>query len=1150
MLEIIPNMKKIFFQILLFSVLLATTLSRPVAAQTCHYPDSSVLNTGKWFSLKISSDGVYKLTYNDFVSMGFTSEEIDFDNLSIYGNGGVAISEVNADYKNSDLQENAIYVNKPGRYALFYAKGPIKTSYEPTRGTFDFSMNPYSDQATYFVSFDAGIGQKKRIEEHLVSEQYDTIVDNAQDFFLYKRELYNLLQAGDLWMGEKLTPSSPTLSVPIVLNNILPDYRTKIKIDIATESSSSSWFSVKLNNSALGTIFPGPALGSDYVALSANKTFDTAINNANNNINIEYNPTAASDKAYINYILINYTKKLVLNNGYLRFFATRTFPEEKTIQYRVDNVISSSTMVWDISDINNVFSLSGTNLQARVLSFNVKADSVRVMAVVAGTSFPTPTFGTFIDNQNLHASPPADFVIITHKNFLEQAEKLAQIHRDYDNISVAVVDIDKIYNEFSSGSKDFLAIREFLRMMYNKYLSSGKNPKNVLLFGDGTFDNKNILGYNNNFIPTYQTKGSFANTGSVFTSDDVLACLSDYSKNRKNDTLLIGVGRLPVNDSIEAETIVDKCRRYMIKNDLLKGEDGDWRNFIMLSSDDADDRTELYFIRNAENIYKQIDETQPYINIQKVYEDAYKETTSSSGAVYPDASNAIDDRMNKGCLLFNYLGHGSYDHLSSERLITKSNISSWSNKDKLPLMITSTCEFARYDLADKQSAGEGIVLSENGAGIALIAAARKIASNDGINRNLHKFALMRKADGSPYSFGEVVMNAKNNTAELTIAERSISLLGDPALKISLPKYNVKTTRINNSFYNDTTLSFVPVDTSGALSKMHIEGEIRDFSDNKIEDFNGKIKIYLFDKKTYYHTLDNSGLDTNLRFEQQSNLLHKGFTNVINGKFEYDFIVPKDIAYNYGKAKLSYYAQDSNTDAAGYTNSFILGGIDTTVALYESRPILGLYMNDSNFVSGGMTDQNPSLYATVYDTIPINIAGAGLGHDIVARLDNAANTFILNDSYTYDEEDINKGYLNYKFYNLQEGEHTLSLKVWNIFNYSAEQTITFNVVNSKHNEYEMYNYPNPFSESTDIIVKYNVSNGIKKAVIKIYNAQGRILKTFDATKNIGTYNISPIRWDGRVDGGGRIGSGIYYYTVELTTGNNDVIRKTNKMLVIK
>jgi hypothetical protein len=1117
-------------------------------SQSISYPDSSVLSSGKWYSVSISTDGVYKLTYNDFISLGVSAQDIDFDNLSIYGNTGKAIDEVNAKYTFSDLKENAIYVNKEAKYVLFYAEATTQRNYDDADSTFSFTLHPYADKTTYFITFEPNIGQKKRIQDKTDNlTSFDTTLTTSRDFVFHKRELTNVMEEGKLWVGENFSSTLTDVSIPISLTNINNSYPCKMLMYVLSKSSSNTSYDVSINNSSLGNI-PLAANSQDQIARMAEFYKSFYLNDASNTINLHFNPNVSASQGWLNYILFNYTKSLNFNNNYLRFFSTDLWQENKTIKYVVSNVLSSSYQVWDVTNPTNVEKINNTTYNDNTLSFLIPTDTLRTIVVLSGTSFATPTLNDSVINQNLHALSPADLVIITYKDFKEQANRLAEIHKKYDSINVNVVDIDQIYNEFSSGTKDFLAIREFIRMLYNKYKSTNQQPRNVLLFGDGTYDNKNILKYNNNYIPTYQANSTLVNGGDTYTSDDVLACLSPYAQNRTNDTLLVGIGRLPINDTNQAKNIVDKCERYITRADLRDKESGEWRNSVMLSSDDADNLGELYFINNAENIYYQIDETNPVINVQKVYSDAYKEYTSSSGATYPDASKAINDRMKKGCLLFNYLGHGSPDHLSGERLVTITDITSWTNYNKLALMITSTCEFARFDMVDKPAAGEYVLYSTNGAGIALIAASRKISSNDGINKNLHRFALERQANGKAYTFGEVMKNAKNNTSLMT-SERSIVLLGDPALRMSLPTYDIKTTQINNSYLNSDDSTFSSIDTVHALSTMNVKGEIRDFQGNKINDFNGKIQITLFDKKSNYYTLDNEGLDSVLEFEQQNNVLHKGYAEVINGEFSHTFIIPKDIAYNYGKGKLSYYAQNDSMDAAGYSKDFIIGGIDTSVSLVEDRPNLNLYLNDSNFVSGGISNESPNIYAVVYDTIPINTVGTGLGHDIVARLDNAANTFILNDYYTYDENDINKGYITYPLSGLEEGEHTLSLKVWNIFNFSTEQTITFTVSNSSSSTYQALNYPNPFSSSTNIILRYNQPKNIKTARVRIFNQQGRMIKDIDATSYINTYTIGPITWDGTIDGGKKLSSGIYFFSIVMKTDNGDEIIKGQKMIIL-
>lgn len=1112
-------------------------------SQTINYPDSSVLSSGNWYYVNIPSNNIYKLTYNDFLALGVEEEEINFDNLSIWGNCEGAISDTNSNYTQSDLTEKAIYVNKQEKYVLFYAKSTIKYEFDTPNNSFYFTIHPYSDVSTYFITFNSSIGQKKRITERESIESENAEESRfAKDFFLHKRELVNLLSSGRNWFGESFSMSSNQNSFPLSLQGISNQHPTKIALCLANESSNPVSFTCKIGSTEIGQV-DITSKHDDYAAQLSTKEFYTTISNESPTLLLQFNANSNVDKGRLDYILVNYTKKLRFNNSALKIYSNKSEELNKKTCYVVENVRTNNIKIWDVTNQNDIYSITdfqrGDNNELRVIIPN---DTLRTLYVFSSTSFPTPILKGKVENQNLHAWGPTDFIIVTAPEFKQQADSLAQLHRQYDGITVNVATTLQVYNEFSSGTKDFLAIRELARMLYNKYSSEGKAPKNILLFGDGTFDNKNILGMNNNFIPTYQSINSIIDAGTSYTTDDPIGYLSPYSKGSIIDTLKIGIGRIPCNNESEANNFLDKCRRYISKEDLAKGKLGSWRNNITLTADDADTWGERYFIDNAETIYYEIKETNPILNVEKIYSDAYKQYASSSGATYPDASKAINQRMKKGCLLFNYVGHGSEDHLSSERLITITDITSWDNYYSLPIVITSTCEFTRFDMIDKQSAGEFILSSENGGGIALISASRKIPSRNEINTNIHRYAVI-KENNKGLTFGEMFMKAKNATT-LVVEERSFGLFGDPALRIDLPEYNIQTTKINNKEINPTS-----PDTVKALSQMTIEGMVTDHTNNIIQDFNGKIEITLLDKASNYYTLDNEGLNTDIEFEQQKNILHKGITNVENGKFTYTLTIPKDIAYNYGKGKISFYAQTDKTDAAGYCDDFIIGGIDTSVVIEETRPQISLYINDTNFINGGITDENPKLFAIISDQIAINTVGSGLGHDIMARLDNAANTFVLNDYFEVDSINPNKGTITFPFTNLSQGEHTLSLKVWNIFNFSSDATINF-VVNSSEegNVMKLKNYPNPFSDNTQIILQHNQPSTIQRAELQIFNQDGRLITNIDATPYIGTYSIGPITWEGTTEGGEKLSNGIYFCRMHIKTQTDKITTPIQKIII--
>ncbi|MEA5100557.1 MAG: type IX secretion system sortase PorU [Bacteroidales bacterium] len=1141
------------------------TLSGGLCAQSISYPDSSVLAHGDWYKFSISSSGLYKITYNDFIAMGVPAEKINSSKLSIYGNGGRPISSNNSLCTYSDLLENSIYVYDPnnnfsqGGYVIFYGEGGTTWDYNKNENCWSFNFHPYSDQYYYFVTFSDSIGQKKRISS--ISNQglvADTTSISTRDYFLSKQELVNVYESGRLWMGKQFIVNK-TEEYPLDLRTPLVDGNNNlvkpaiIEYKPAAQSETTTSFVFNYNNIMIDTITFLP-LTSNGVAYPNDKTVRSTINNiktANNKVSVTFQGNSLS-KAWLNYILVNYDKKLQYTfPSILKYKTTEFLGTNQIVNNVISNVQNDNVVVWDVTNwINPTQIIGDYNSNNKTYNFNLLSDSLRDVVVFNyNSNFNTVKPAGKVINQNLHASEPVDYVIITHPLFLEQANRLAEIHKEHNNLTTKVVTTEQIYNEFSSGTPDFLAYKEYLRMLYNKYLPEGKNPKNVLLFGDGTYDNKNILKYNNNFVLTYQMDNKSLDDDH-FPAEDFIGYLSPNAKGNYSmslrDTLNIGIGRFPVSSVEHAENLVNKSERYLLKKDILtKDKITDWRNYSVLTADDADPG-DHYFIADVENIFEQTKLQQPQINAVKIYSDAYKQYASSSGSTYPDASKAINQQMKKGCLIFNYVGHGSEDHLSSERLITITDIMGWTNFNSLPLMITSTCSFARFDMVDKPSAAEYSLLSQNGGMIAAISASRPIFANDMMNQRFHQYILETLDNHKTRTFGEAYSVTKNDKTISPVSsdQRCVILLGDPALRISLPQYEVVTTSINGIDPE------VENDTLKALSNVTISGKIMDADSNFMEDFNGEIQITLFDKSSTYYTLDNENNGSILDFEQQKNILHKSKAKVENGLFTHTFTMPKDIAYNYGYGKLSYYAYSDSSDAGGYCDKFVVGGIDNSVIIVETRPVVKLYIGDSNFRSGGITNENPELYAVVSDNIAINTVGSGLGHDLTATLDNAANTFILNDFFEQDQFDANKGYIRFPFYSLNEGEHTLTLKAWNIFNFSSSATITFNVISKNEETFSnLKNFPNPFKNSTSFFLEHNQSSKIKSAEIHIFNTAGMRVKTIPVNNPSNGYTIGPIQWDGTTDGGQKLKSGIYIYRMLINTENGKEYTESKKLVIL-
>ncbi|MDX1286196.1 MAG: type IX secretion system sortase PorU, partial [Draconibacterium sp.] len=515
---------------------------------------------------------------------------------------------------------------------------------------------------------------------------------------------------------------------------------------------------------------------------------------------------------------------------------------------------------------------------------------------------------------------------------------MANFHREYDGMSVEVVDVDKVYNEFSSGAKNATGIRNFIKKCYD----TGNSLKYVLLFGDGSFDNRNILPDSKNFIPTFQSDNSLVPTSS-FVTDDYFVML-DAGESVYNGAIDLGIGRIPSSTVYEAEIVVNKVHRYYAPESL-----GDWRNTLCFIGDDGDNGLHM---RQSEELADIVNKNNKEFITDKIFFDAFVEEVTSAGERYPDVNAAINERVKDGVLVLNYVGHANDRFLAHEHVLDVSDINSWSNSDILPIFVTATCEFSRFD-SNETSAGEYVLFNPSGGGIGLFSTTRVVYAgpNFALSKSFYNYIFGKDEQGEHYRMGEVMRLAKINTGtSRSTNKRNFSLLADPALKLSYPKYKVVTTNINQQ---DATVN---PDTVGALDKITVTGFISDYLDNKLNNFNGEIIPTVFDKEVLMETLGNGG-QKSVSFKMRENIIYKGRTTVTNGNFTFSFVIPKDISYSLGKGKIVYYASDGKDDAHGAFENFFIGGSGSEI-VDNKGPDIRLFMDSQDFLNGDETSKNP------------------------------------------------------------------------------------------------------------------------------------------------------------------------------------------------
>ena len=1109
------------------------------------YPDNSVLATGDWYKLGIGSSGMYKITYEVLSSMGINPGSINPKNIKIYGNGGGMLPEANNVFRYNDLQENAIIIVgeddgsfDSNDYILFYAESSdewILNEGVPTK-RFEHEINLYSDLNYYFLTISNEAG--KRISTQQQSTlPYTVQVNEFLDYKAHEIEDHNLIKSGKDWFGEKFD-NFITYEFPFNFPNIINNTEVNLRYRVVARSKKTSYFKIYANGNLIEEESISPISDQPFSTYAydkyGSKYFSSS--SSNNSITITYTKTETSSVGWLDYIELNAKRNLIFTGGQMSFRNPFSIGNNEVSEFILKNA-TQSVKVLNITDpieprmINT--SSSGNNLV-----FKLATDSLLQFIAYDGSSYFSITNFEKIENQNLHAVGNIDMLIIYPGEFHSEAERLAQLHRNIDNYEVFIVTPQKIYNEFSSGRQDVTAIKDFIKMFYDR-AEQGDEIQYVIFFGDASYDYKDRIIDNTNLVPTWETKESLRPISSI-ASDDYFAFLDDNEGTAKSDNLLdVSIGRFPLDDIDDIKKVVDKTELYIKNNQQNMG---DWRNVVCFVADDEENNRHF---DSCEKVSKYLASFNKNLNIDKIYLDAYPQVSTPGGERYPEVTDAINNRMEKGNLIMNYMGHGGEVGWAHERVLNVSDIINWKNLDKLSVFITATCEFSRYDDPERVSAGELVINNPNGGAVSMFTTARptNIGANEIINKAIYKYAFDTQS-GTYVNFGDIMRHAKNENG-ITNTDKMYVLFGDPAIGFAIPKYSIKTTKINTG-----SITEIP-DTLKALSKMSVEGSIFDNNGNKLENYSGILYPIVYDKPTEIRTL-GQGSDQKT-FYLQNSILYKGKAKIENGDFSFSFVVPKDIAYNYGFGKISYYANNNvDTDACGYYDSIVVGGNSTNIIPDSNGPDIELYMNDENFVFGGITDQYPYLLAFVTDSTGINTVGSGIGHDIVAILDNnSENQVVLNEYYESDINSYQKGRIVYPFRNLTNGRHTLNLKVWDVNNNSSKAYTEFIVAESEIMALEnLMNYPNPFKDKTSFIFEHNQANSDLNVEIQIFSLAGELVKTITTNLNISGFRSKPIEWYGTSDNGASIARGMYVYKVKVSDLNGKSSEKVEKLVILK
>lgn len=1121
---------------------------------------SSVLKSGQWYRFQVDTTGVYRLNKDFFRELGINTGTVNPKNIKIFGHGGKSLPLVNNQTVSYDLIENAVkFVGEEDGlfdnedYLLFYAVGPKNYNQENNS-----HINPYSSVAYYYVQISSGNGLRMNAA-NLPTASANITFNTFHDYKFIETDEFNIGQMGRRWFGHRFYFENAR-TFAFEFPNLITQNPIKLKIYAAAAAESSTTMEVKAN----GTVLANLSFSAiEYGTLGTQAVFNGDISSSSDLITVDlnYNNNGnPSAKAYLDYISIEAEREL-RSLGQQFQFKHNAVPSLSGVgEFSISNA-SNISEIWDVTNPYNPEFYSNDN-NTEEFRFKTALGTQKIFQTVdiSDTFVPTQVAAKVVQNQDLKGTiflnqqgqfQNIDYLIITPRLLQNQAERLANLNRIQNNLNVKVVDLESIYLEFSSGMQDIAGIRNFVKYVYDHASNSSNRIKYLCLFGDASFDYKNRISYNTNMVPSWLSTNSFSLTNS-FISDDFFGMMDENEGSMSSaDKLDIAVGRILAETPQRAADMVNKIESFYSKDAF-----GSWRNNFLLISDDVDKQSDKSIQETTDLIAEDVKQSKPFLNVKKIHADAFQQETSSGGARYPQVNDAIFDALEVGAIAVTYFGHGGEDGLSQERIFDKINAQELNNPNKLNCFVTVTCEFTKFDNPLRPTAGEYLYWNKNGGAISLITTTRQIFINNGVefSTTLSQY-LFDYNNTQNISMAEALRLTKNDpNVTNNLQRRLIFYIGDPALKLPLAKPEIIVTKINDE---DVTTSSLELQ---ALSAAKIEGYVADEQGTILNNYSGTLTATIFDKNIQRSTLGNDGTTFNgqlitMDFEAMGEVIFRGQASVENGTFEINFIVPRDIIVPVGNGKISLYSMTNNpqSDQRGYNFNIKIGGVNLNPPEDNVGPVIELFMNDESFISGGITNENPTLLAKLYDENGINTA-SGIGHDIIAILDgDETNPFVLNDYYVADVDSYQSGSLSYPFRNLSPGLHTLSLKAWDVYNNASTKDIQFVVFNQSQSLEltNVLNYPNPFVNYTEFWFNHN-SSGLLNVSIQIFTISGKLVKTIYTQTNTGNGLSSlsrDISWDGTDDYGNKIGKGVYLYKLRVkspSTGLENV--KTEKLVI--
>ncbi|MEW5796300.1 MAG: type IX secretion system sortase PorU [Candidatus Zixiibacteriota bacterium] len=1081
-----------------------------------------------WYKIPVTQTGLVRVTGAQLEAAGISLSGLRSDSIRIFNAGGLPNSVDNFEPR-PEFTEISLMVLDGGDgefgrndQLLFFGEAPNRWLYSPT-GTPRWVNNVYTTTNIYWLAVSGSFSTAPRRMVQVLGAPtgapvYDTYrarVHIEQDNLIGTEPDGNVWDFYN-WYWSNQTSVAFQVATPGAIESdsthIYVSGRTNRNIDVTVNGVPASEIDC---NSSECRFYTRALRGG---AAQSNQT------------SLVLTPISARIPPFLDYVEMTYSSRIVPANNRLDFVMEGI---DGDVDIRVVDAFSSTPTILDISDPLHPEIIAGYDRSGGYVTFrgHVSTDSAnRFYCGIVSLAVPSAPLAR-VDFTDLRAGyKQTDLIIVATSSLAGSLDEYIA-YRQGQGVVIQVVDIADIIDNFSYGLYDPTAIRDFLKFAYENY--SAPAPSGVLFVGDATYDYLDRLGTGTtNLVPSYVRPGDRTYSDDNYVYFGEFGIL-DEDRDRGYDMM---TARWPVRSASEINTIVAKAREYESPATF-----GAWRTRITLVADDehaAERHNELFHTRDTETLERvYVPRT---LNRQKIYLWDYPFVNREK----PGANEAILRAFNEGTLIVNYVGHGNPDVWAHERVLQRAgDLPLLRNSGRLPLVYAASCDIGFFDDPQSEGMGEGFLEMREGGAVGVISATRLVYAADNAQFNRAVYAqLFANPD---LSISEALFAAKvqrqypnpfDTIPRRVDNDRAYSFLGDPCLRLGLPRYRIEFTTQPDSLV--------------ALQTSRLSGRITDQSGLP---FNGDgvlyVDVYDSDRQRSYHLPD----DTNMtRYAVTGPTIFRGTASIDDGQFDMQFITPVDVGYRGVSARVSVYAVLGSVDAVGMVDSIAVSERQGTAQDMQGPQIEYGSVKRGLIRDGDFIDRADSLVIRLADVSGINLVG-GIGHGISLVIDDRAEEAIyLTDLFQYERDSHTSGSLMFALSGFESGRHRFNIKAWDNVNNVSSAEFTAEIGGGAGLAVrDLLNHPNPMQQLT--IFYFELTEAVEELKVSVYTLSGKYIwstSRYDLQADRYPNETVEIVWDGRDNEGDRVGTGVYIYRLSaLSAGQGGEAEEFGKLVVL-